>query len=468
MIQRILLSFILWLVVAATPVQAKLILPSVFSDNMVLQQKDNVPLWGRTSARNTVSITTSWNQKKYVVQADSQGAWMVKLTTPTAGGPYTITFNDGEKLTLTNILIGEVWVCSGQSNMEMPLKGFGNQPILHSGDILLEADNPQIRMIRYERALTRTPQFDDQSTSWQVSDAQSAREFSAVGYQFAQLLQRKLKVPVGIIMSTWGGTRIEAWMTEKSLKAFPEVSIPAVTDTSKIIKNDPTVLFNAMIYPFLGYGIRGVLWYQGEANRSNAQIYDRLMAAMVQEWRGLWHRNFPFYYVQIAPFTYKDTTGQACLLREAQSRASTQIPNVGMVVTMDVGAEHSIHPPDKTTIAKRLACWALAHTYGWKGLPFASPVYQSMKIDKDTVTLTFAHAENGLTSFGRPLAAFEVAGADKVFYPATARITGKGVVVQSAQVREPVAVRYAYKDWVVGDLYNVEGLPAVPFRTDNW
>lgn len=467
MIRSVFLS-VACLALYIVPLEARIALPSVISDHMVLQQRTTVPLWGKATRLSAVTVKTSWDRKTYTTLSDADGNWRVPVATPAAGGPYSITLSDVTPLVLSDVLIGEVWVCSGQSNMEMPVKGFGNQPVLHAADILLDADNPQIRTIRYERGLTRTPQYDGKSTSWQVSDAESAREFSAVGYQFAQLLQRKLGVPVGMIMSTWGGTRIEAWMPPSSLQTFPGVALPAVTDTLKINKNDPTVLFNAMIHPFLGYGIRGVLWYQGEQNRFNPAEYDHLMAAMVGEWRSLWKRNFPFYYVQIAPFRYKDTIGPANLLREAQLKASTRIPNAGMVVTMDLGAEHFIHPPDKTTIAKRLVYWALAHTYGRKGVPFASPVFKAMTIDGSAATVSFLHAENGLSSFGKPLQAFEVAGEDKVFYPATARITGKGVVVQSDRVKNPVAVRYAFKDWVEGDLFNTEGLPVAPFRSDNW
>ena len=448
---------------------AKIVLPDVISNNMVLQQKSKVALWGKAAANSPVKVVTSWNKKGYSTRSDSQGQWKLKVETPAAGGPFDITFSDGEKLTVQNVLIGEVWVCSGQSNMEMPVKGFGNQPILNSNDILMDTDNSQIRLIRYERALSRTPQYDCKSTSWEVSNVENAKEFSAVGYQFAQTLQRKLKVPVGVIMSTWGGTKIEAWMTNNALQAFPEIKIPAVTDTAEIIKNDPTVLFNAMINPFLGYGIKGVIWYQGEQNRSNPEVYDKLMVSMVKEWRDLWNcGEFPFYYVQIAPFKYKDKIGPANLLREAQLKASTQIPNSGMVVTMDVGAENFIHPPDKTTISKRLAYQAMANTYGMQGLPFASPVFKSMKINKDVATITFDHAQNGLTSFGKELLGFEIAGSDKVFYPANARIIGGGVALKSENVKAPVAVRYAFKDWVEGDLFNTEGFPAAPFRTDDW
>lgn len=468
MMKPILSCFTLLLVLATNIAFGRVVLPSIFSDNMVLQQRDSVLIWGKAALNKTVVITNSWNGKVYRVRANGHGHWKTRISTPKAGGPYTISFDDGEKLVLKNILIGEVWICSGQSNMEMPLKGFGNQPILNSNDILFEADNQNIRLIRYERGLSRSPEYEGKSTSWEVSSAQSAREFSAVGYQYAQLLQRKLSVPVGMIMSTWGGTKIEAWMNAQSLESFSDIKIPGIADTAKIGKNDPTVLFNAMINPFLGYGIRGVIWYQGEQNRGNPQVYDKLMIAMVNEWRSLWKKDFPFYYVQIAPFRYKDTIGPANLLREAQLKASTQIPNSGMVVTMDVGAENFIHPPDKTTISKRLAWMAMAKTYGMKGIACESPVYNSMTVDKDMAKISFDHADNGFTSFGKNISGFEIAGEDRKFYPANARISGKLVIVKSEQVKNPVAVRYAFGDWVEGTLFNTEGLPASPFRTDNW
>lgn len=224
-----------------------------------------------------------------------------------------------------------------------------------------------------------------------------------------------------------------------------------------------------MINPLVGYGIKGMIWYQGEQNRGNARIYDRLLEAMVGEWRTLWQDgDWPFYYVQIAPYAYHDTLGPAAPLREAQDRALPHISRAGMVVSLDAGEQGSIHPADKTVISKRLVYWALANTYGGTGLPYASPVYSSMKVVKDAIHLGFDNAPNGLISFGKPLVAFEIAGENKVFYPAKTTITGSGITVQSDSVSHPVAVRYAYKDWVAGDLYNTEGLPAAPFRTDSW
>jgi sialate O-acetylesterase len=353
--------------------------------------------------------------------------------------------------------------------MEMPVRGFGNQPVLHSTELLMDSRNPQIRLFRLERAMSRKPETECKATGWQEAGPSSVRDFSAVGYQYAKILQEKLHVPVGMIMTTWGGTVVEAWMDRHSLAAFPGIKVFSVEDTARMNKNEPGVLFNAMVEPLVGYGIKGVIWYQGEQNRPNAQVYDRLLAAMVKEWRAVWQcGEWPFYYVQIAPYAYNDKLGPAAPLREAQQRALALIPRSGMVVSMDAGEERSIHPANKTVISQRLACWALADAYGWAGLPYASPFYKAMKISGDTVFVGFDNAPDGLTAFGRPVAAFELAGEDRRFYPARARIVSRGVQLVADSVKAPVAVRYAYRDWVVGDLFNTEGFPVAPFRTDSW
>ena len=463
-IQSFLLGFITLLSLNAS---SKIVLPPLVADHMVLQQQSTVALWGWAKKSSDVTVTTSWNKKVHKTKADATGAWKVKVQTPVAGGPYSITLSDGTPVILSDVLIGEVWLCSGQSNMEMPVEGFKNQPVLYSNDILMQADDPSIRLIRFERATSMMPQDTVTNSGWQPENAESVKKFSAIGYQFAKLLRQQLHVPIGIIGTYWGGTMVEAWMSEKSLKAFPEITIP--TDTAGKGKNTPTALFNAMLHPLVGYGIKGVIWYQGEQNRSNATIYDRLLAAMVHDWRDRWQGgDWPFYYVQIAPYRYNDKLGPSAPLREAQQKALQLIPNAGMVVTLDIGQERSIHPPDKTTVSKRLAYWALATTYHRNGLPYASPYYSSMKVSGNIVTLRFNNAPNGLTTYGKPLANFEVAGADHIFYPADARIIGEGIRVTSDKVTEPVAVRYGYKDWVEGEVFNTEGLPLAPFRTDEW
>ena len=446
--------------------QAKITLPPLIGNGMVLQQQSKVSLWGWANKSSFITITTSWNKKVYRIKADTSGAWRIKVETPAAGGPYRIVMSDGTPLTLNDVLIGEVWLCSGQSNMEMPVDGFRNQPVLYSSDLLLDAGNPSIRMIRFERAASMSPLYSSVSTGWQFDNAEAVRKFSAVGYQFAKILQQQLKVPVGIIGTYWGGTMVEAWMSEKSLQPFPDIRIPA--DTVGKGKHTPTSLFNAMVNPLVGYGIKGVLWYQGEQNRSNPHLYDQLLAAMVNDWRDRWQVGaFPFYYVQIAPFRYKDTIGPAAPLREAQHRALQRISNTGMVVSIDAGEEGNIHPADKTTISKRLALWALAKTYGRKGLSYESPVFSSMKVTGSTATIVFKNAPNGLTTFGEPIVNFEIAGDDNVFYPAEARIVSEGIRLSNEKVKTPVAARYGYKDWLKGEVYNTEGFPLAPFRTDN-
>lgn len=445
---------------------AKVSLPAVISSGMVLQQQSEVALWGKAKSSSKLSIVTSWNKKTYSLTTEKDGSWKTTVQTPTAGGPYGITFNDGEKLELQDVLIGEVWVCSGQSNMQMPVGGFMNEPVAHSLNLLMEAEEQGIRLFKIERTWANTPRTGLKAR-WKSSNAENISDFSAVGYQFARMLQKQLHVPVGIIESAFGGTPIEAWMKSNSLAGFTDY--PVKTDTTTTNRNDASVLFNAMINPIVGFHIKGVIWYQGESNRSTANTYDRKMQAMVKEWRNIWAcGDWPFYYVQIAPFLYKGDENKLPLMYEAQARAMRLIPNSGMAVSVDAGSEVSIHPSDKTVISQRLAYWALAKTYGKKGIPYQGPKYKSIQTENGKAIVNFEHANNGLTAYDKPLINFEIAGEDRVFYPGTAIISGSTVVVQSNRVSKPVAVRYAFKDWLAGNLYNVGGLPAAPFRTDQW
>ncbi|MDF2193493.1 sialate O-acetylesterase [Paraflavitalea sp. CAU 1676] len=448
---------------------AKITLPSVISDGMVLQQRADVALWGKANNNARIIITTSWNDKTYTTKATASGDWRLLVKTVGAGGPFTISLSDGEKITLKNILLGEVWLCSGQSNMDMPVKGFTNQPILYAGELMMDADNDQVRLFRMEVTGSRVPNFDGAATPWLAANGETIKDFSAVGYQYAKLLQQRLKVPVGIIQAAVGGTKIEFWMSASSLSPFSDVKIKSPDDPSKVSGWEPTALFNAMINPIAGYHIKGAIWYQGESNSRTYQNYEQLMQTMVSDWRKRWNcGEWPFYFVQIAPHFYRDSTNKAAFLREKQQKAMNSIANAGMVVTMDVGEELRIHPSNKTTISNRLVAWALGNTYGYKGIPFASPTYQSSKIVKSAIEITFNNTSMGLMASHPPLSAFEIAGDDRKFYPADAIITKTGVTVRSAQVKDPVAVRYAFKDWVVGDLFSLEGLPVAPFRTDDW
>ncbi len=441
-------------------------LPGIFSDNMVLQQQSQVALWGESKANGGVSIITSWNKKSYTANANSNGHWKIHIITPAAGGPFEISISDGKKITLKNILIGEVWLCSGQSNMEMPLRG-NSSPILNASEIILQADNPQLRLYRVGRASSLTPVTNSKG-QWYESTSETAREFSALAFQFGQIIQKRLKVPVGIILSTIGGTMIESWMSAGSLQAFPEVKILTSLDTLQAPHKEATALFNGMIAPVIGYGIKGFIWYQGESNRHEAALYEKLFPAMVSDWRKQWGLGeIPFYYVQIAPFGSSDKTRDGPRLREAQLHAMKAIPNSGMVPAIDVGMENDIHFMDKTTLAQRLSYWALGKTYGIKGIQYNAPAYKSMAVEGNKAILTFDNAPY-LTSYRKTLTLFEIAGEDKKFYPAKAEIKANQITLQSDKVSKPVAVRYAYKEWVIGELYNNDGLPASSFRTDNW
>jgi sialate O-acetylesterase len=446
---------------------------SIFSDHMVLQQQSNVAIWGWAKPSSTVKITTSWNKKLYTASADVTGKFKIKVSTPKAGGPFEISLNDGELLVLKDILIGEVWICGGQSNMEMPMKGFKNQPILGSNESLLKSKNTNLRIYTVPRSSITTRQENSKPSDWKLAGPETVSNFSATAYYFGSLLSEMLDVPIGLINDSYGGSTIEAWMSSDDLKAFPEVKIPLPTDTIKEASRTPTTLYNGMLHPVIGYGIRGAIWYQGESNVDRPDRYEDLFPAMVANWRKVWGMGeFPFYYAQIAPNKYKpivnNPKSNSAFLRDAQRKSLSKIPNSGMAVLMDIGDANTIHPANKKDVGLRLAYHALAQTYGIKGFGFASPDYQSITIDKDKAVINFKNVPNGLTSFGKDLTLFEIAGDDKKFYPATAKITGSSVTVTSADVKAPVAVRYAFKDFLIGDLFGNDGLPVSSFRTDNW
>lgn len=448
---------------------------SIFTDHMVLQQQSNVAIWGWAKPSASVKIVTSWNKKTYTAQTDASGKFKIKLITPVAGGPFEISLSDGEVLVLKDILIGEVWFCGGQSNMEMPMKGFKSQPVIGSNEAILRSKNPNIRLYTVPRSSVTTRQDNSKASEWKLAGPESVANFSATAYYFGSLLNEMLNVPIGLVHDSYGGSSIEAWMSPDDLKSFPEVKIPSKTDTIKEVSRTPTTLYNGMLYPVMGYGIRGAIWYQGESNYTRPERYEELFPAMVSNWRKAWDNGeLPFYYAQIAPYNYaalpENAKGQynSALLREAQRKSLTKIPNSGMAVLMDIGEDKSIHPANKKQGAQRLAYLALAQTYGLKGFGYASPDYESLTIEKDKAVLKFQNVPNGLTSFGKELSLFEIAGADKKFYPAKAKITGSSVTVSADEVKNPVAVRYAFKDFVVGDLFGNDGLPVSSFRTDNW
>lgn len=445
--------------------RAEVILPAIFGDHMVLQQQTNAAIWGTASPGKTVVVTTSWDKKSYSTKSKSDGSWKLKVKTPVAGGPYDITISDGSILELKNVLIGEVWVCSGQSNMAMKMGGY--LPVTNSNEAIIESTNGSIHLFTVERNTSLEP-LKDFNGKWVECVPENVSNFSAAAYFFGQMVQKVLDVPVGLIHSSWGGTRIEPWISESGIKKFDFITLPDKNQQGKISPQTPTVLFNAMINPMVGYAIRGGLWYQGESNRNEPDQYVELMPGLVESWQKAWEiEDLQFFYAQIAPYDYGRGLNSA-FLREAQLIASTAIPNIGMACLMDAGEQNNIHPANKKVVGERLAYLALAKTYGIGGFEYSGPVLNSMTIEGSMVNLTFDHAKNGLTTFGKDLVNFKIAGKNKRFYPAVASISRTGISLISLSVSDPVAVRYAFDDYVVGELYNTEGLPASSFRTDNW
>ena len=456
---------------------AEVRLPQFISDGMVLQQQADVRLWGWVdkfyggTANRTVTVTTSWDGRQYTAKSDADGRFEVTVQTPVAGGPYDIIFNDGMQRRLQDILIGEVWICSGQSNMEMPVKGYKGQPVEGSTEELFQCRDPQLRLFFAARGARLQPQRD-MAGSWKEADIASVRDFSATAYFFGKALLQTLGIPVGLICTAYGGSACEAWMKADWLKAFPQVQ-QSITedDVKKLQQRCPTALFNGQLSAIIGYGIRGAIWYQGEDNIPRYEYYAPLMTRMVQGWREEWQQgDFPFYYCQIAPFDYTNigwAKYNSALLREQQLKVETMVPNCRMAVLLDAGLKYGIHPRKKRQAGERLAILALAHTYNIKGLPeFAT--YSSVEFRNDTAVVAFdrskewVYFENGEHSEN-----FEVAGDDRVFHPAKAWLNRNRVYVKSDEVARPVAVRYAFKDWVVGDLMH-DGLPVSSFRTDDW
>jgi sialate O-acetylesterase len=469
--------FLLLQFVLNTNTFAKIKLPAFFSDNMVLQQKSAAAIWGKAAPNTLVIINGSWDKKTITVRSSADGSWKTSLATPAAGGPYTIRISDGTPLLIRNVLIGEVWLCSGQSNMEMPMKGFKDQPINGSNDAIFSSANNHIRLYIVPRGTRLQRQDTTKNSSWKIAGPEAVSNFSATAYYFARILQQQLQVPVGLVNISYGGSPAEAFMSAEALKAFPEIKIPPVNDTSiKVTNKIPTTLYNSMLYPFIGFTIKGCIWYQGESNYDRPDQYEKLFPALVESWRnefGL--HDFPFYFTQIAPYQYAPPANvvqgvkyNSAYLRDAQRKALQKIPNSGMVVLTDAGEENSIHPANKEIVGKRFAYLCLAKTYGQKGFGYCSPAFDSLKISGNTATIKFTDAPNGLTSFGKPLQLFEIAGADKHFYPAKASISRGMVQLSAAEVKEPVAVRYAFTDFVNGDLFSTEGFPVSSFRTDDW
>ena len=456
---------------AATTISAKVVLPKIFASGMVMQQQTDANLWGEAKADATVKIATSWNKKTVSVKVGNDGKWTAKIQTPAAGGPYSITFNDGEKTVIDNILVGELWICSGQSNMEMPMKGFKNQPVENAVEDILHSGDSKMRLFTVKRTSLFQPATDVVG-EWKEASPEAVRNFSATAYYFGRELRRMLNVPVGLIVTSWGGSSCEAWMDRDWLKAFPQIELPASQETIKSKNRTATVLYNGMLHPLVGISMRGVIWYQGEENVSRSGYYADLFSRMIKGWREEWKEgDFPFYFCQIAPYDYNIIGwGQynSAFLREQQAKAEKMNKNVGMACLMDAGLEYGIHPRKKQLAGMRLALLALDKTYGIKGITSETARYKDVEFKGDTAVITFERA--GMWVYGKDglkSNLFEVAGEDRVFHPAKAWIERSKLYVKCDEVKKPVAVRYAFKDWADGDLF-CDGLPVSSFRTDNW
>jgi sialate O-acetylesterase len=438
-------------------------LPAVLSDNMVLQQRTTTKLWGWCEPGEKIYITPSWSNGLDSVQGTRDGRWQSPLATPAAGGPYTIAIRGHNTITLTNVLIGEVWVCSGQSNMEM-CETWGLPDVKED---LPSCYNSNIRFFHVPRTTSTSPQ-DNCVGQWAGCDSNELKSFSAVGYFFGKVLNRDLNVPIGLIQVAWGGTPAEVWTPADLVNNDDTLKAAAMRQKpSNGWPYLPGYCYNAMIAPLTSFSIAGALWYQGESNTESPGSYAKLLTTMIGSWRKAWGSAVPFYYVQIAPFTY-GVKDQGSLLRE-QEAACQDLGGTGMVVISDLVSDTTnIHPKDKHDVGLRLANWALAETYHRSGLFYKNPRYQHMEAKGDKLTLTFSDAPNGLMVKDGEVRTLFVAGDDRIFYPAEAKIEGSRLVVSSREVKKPVAARYQFSNAGIGNIFSKEGLPMAPFRTDSW
>ncbi|MFT5495351.1 MAG: sialate O-acetylesterase [Kiritimatiellia bacterium] len=450
-------------------------LPAVIGNHMVLQREKPVPIWGRAEAGEKVTVTFDGQTK--TTTANSDGEWKILLDPLVAipdQKPQNLVVSGNNTLTLENILIGEVWLCSGQSNMEQGM-GIVDQ----SKEEIAAADHPNIRLMLVPKRPSGTPQ-PDVDAMWVPCNPMTISQggwggFSGVGFFFGRKLHEELKIPIGLIGSSWGGTRIEPWTPPIG---FAEV--PALAELSKTVEiaapgslksqGQPTGLYNGMIHPLVPFAIRGAIWYQGEANMGEGMLYHEKMKALIAGWRSVWGYGeaMPFYFVQLAPFQgYGE--GALPLLWEAQT-ATLNVPNTGMSVTTDITSNMAdIHPRNKQDVGKRLALWALAKTYKMRALVYSGPLYRSMKIEGSSIRISFAHTGSGLKSRDdQPLTDFTIAGADGISVPATATIEGDTVLVHADRVSSPTQVTFGWHKLANPNLCNAEGLPASPFRTENW
>ncbi len=465
----------------------------VFGDHMVLQRGQPVPVWGWARPGEAVTVSFA-GQTKQATATGPDGRWEVRLDPLEASAEgRDLVVQGAETVTYHDVLVGEVWLCSGQSNMQKPLGTWRGQPVptVDFEKELAAANYPLIRLMNIEITNAPSPARDFSVTTrpnpdypwlgWVPCTPASLDEvkFSAAGYFFARKIFQELKVPIGMIEATAGGTHIEAWTPVEGFAADPALAeFVTAAQTPKVLFHGTTIctLYNGMIHPLIPYALRGVLWYQGESNlnQKDGAIYANKMTALIKSWRAAWGREFSFYYVQLPPLLYSKRVDPAevplaePVFREAQTEA-LKLPNTGMVVTTDVGDLKNIHPPRKKEVGERLARWALARDYGRKDIEPSGPMYRSIEREGFKAVLHFDHVDGGLVSQdGQPLTCFETAGADGKFFPAAANISGDAVVITCSDVKEPKEVRFAFDEAANSNFFNKAGLPAAPFRTDRF
>jgi sialate O-acetylesterase len=446
--------------------QAQLRLPAIFNDHMVVQQKSTIPIWGWGHSTQDVLIKVSWDSTVIKTKTNNAAYWFANISTPIAGGPHTIGIKAGdEEIVLTDVMAGEVWMCSGQSNMEWSMYDSKD-----GRDIIEQINDPNIRLFQVGKSAAAALQVRGEG-DWNIASKESVRNFSAVGYFFGKKLNHELNVPIGLINVSWGGTPAETWVPEEIIVANSDLSKSAEkqTDDKPWCPSKPGVVFNSMINPLIPFRVAGALWYQGESNTAAPLTYKLLMENLVLEWRKQFQTEFPFYYVQIAPFSGYGEFEKGTLIREQQVKM-LEINKTGMVVISDlVDDVKDIHPKYKKPVGERLANLALAKTYQKSGIVYLNPLYKSMKVEKGKVRIFFDNAPTGLIAKGTEMPTeFIISGDDKKFYPAKAKIENNSVVVWAKEVKIPVAVRFGWKNSSIPNLFSKEGLPVSSFRTDDW
>ncbi len=443
-------------------------LPKCFSSHMVLQREMPINVWGWDAAGT--QVTVSFGETTVKATADDEGSWMVTLPAMKAGGPFEMKVSGSSEVVLDDILMGDVWVCSGQSNMEWPVQASND-----AKQEIANANHPNIRHIKVDRIPADSPQSDWKSGNWEVCSPQTAGSFTAVGYYFGRQLQAELNVPIGLVGTNWGGTRIEPWTPPvgfKSVAALASISdnldnFPSKNENGAINHQTPLALYNSMIHPMIKMPIKGAIWYQGESNNGEGMLYRDKMEALISGWRKVWNQpEMPFYFVQLAPYRYGGDETRLAEIWEAQT-AVLKMPNTGMAITVDIGNVKDIHPRNKQDVGKRLALWALKD-YGKKELVYSGPIYEAAKTSGNKMEISFQFGAGLATSDGSAVSDLLIAGADKQFFNAMSKIEGDKLVVWNESVAAPVAVRYAFDGRSEPNLVGSTKLPASPFRTDSW